>query len=320
MGQQNFVPNGDFELFDTCPSTASFPGDIQIERCLGWTAPTYGTSDYFNSCANGNWGSNGNIWVPNNFAGYQLPHNGEGFSGIYSGTYAFTYFPCVDGDSSTHYREYIQTKLLSPLENGKNYKLSFFISLADSISGYAVKNIGALFTTNAIGFNCFKPIVANPQVKSPDFVTDMNGWTKVEGEFVAQGSEEYLTIGNFTDIAKFHLDTLCVKPNTDWQNGDGISYYYIDGISLIESEVTYSVPNVITPNGDGVNEAFFVNFPFEKMIITNRWGNVVYESDIINSFWDGRNQNGDICSDGVYFYVIELKKDKRLTGFIQLLK
>ena len=79
-----------------------------------------------------------------------------------------------------------------------------------------------------------------------------------------------------------------------------ISYYYIDGITLFESEFSYSVPNVITPNGDGINDSFFVNFPFEKMTITNRWGNVVYESDIMNSFWDGRNQNGDICSDGVY--------------------
>jgi len=37
--QTNLVYNGDFEIYDTCPLNPSTPGDLQIEHCLGWTAP-----------------------------------------------------------------------------------------------------------------------------------------------------------------------------------------------------------------------------------------------------------------------------------------
>ena len=68
-----------------------------------------------------------------------------------------------------------------------------------------------------------------------------------------------------------------------------------------------TVPNVITPNGDGWNDIFMIDYlnqyDIRKLTIFNRWGTMVYQSDDYQNDWDG----GDVA-DGVYFYVLELWK------------
>lgn len=68
-----------------------------------------------------------------------------------------------------------------------------------------------------------------------------------------------------------------------------------------------TVPNVITPNGDGWNDIFMIDYlnqyDIRKLTIFNRWGTIVYQSDDYQNNWDGGN-----VADGVYFYVLELWK------------
>lgn len=72
------------------------------------------------------------------------------------------------------------------------------------------------------------------------------------------------------------------------------------------SEVTYDMPNVFTPNGDGINDVFKINDENAvslEMVIMNRWGNVVFESNSLNAAWNGRvNNDGADCSEGTYYY------------------
>jgi gliding motility-associated-like protein len=70
------------------------------------------------------------------------------------------------------------------------------------------------------------------------------------------------------------------------------------------------VPNVFTPNGDGVNDVFFLkvaNITEVSAMIFDRWGNKVYEvnSSTGNIAWDGKNLQGKDCSAGTYFYIIK---------------
>lgn len=62
-------------------------------------------------------------------------------------------------------------------------------------------------------------------------------------------------------------------------------------------------PNIFTPNGDGVNDYFFIEnlgqYPQSRLEVYNRWGTLVYENNDYQNNWDG----GDV-SDGVYFYVL----------------
>ena len=70
----------------------------------------------------------------------------------------------------------------------------------------------------------------------------------------------------------------------------------------------FHLPNVITTNGDGVNEFFilpadiFISF---DIAILNRWGNVIHERRGATGtlLWDGTSK-GTPVHDGVYFYLL----------------
>jgi gliding motility-associated-like protein len=72
------------------------------------------------------------------------------------------------------------------------------------------------------------------------------------------------------------------------------------------------IPNIFTPNGDKVNDLYFLgttNLSEINALILDRWGNKVYEliSETGNVAWDGKNQTGQEVPDGVYYYIIKAK-------------
>lgn len=71
------------------------------------------------------------------------------------------------------------------------------------------------------------------------------------------------------------------------------------------------IPNVFTPNGDGINDVFKINLSGESLInfnvnIYDRWGILVFASSSINNKWDGRTTSGLKVESGTYFYVLDL--------------
>lgn len=87
------------------------------------------------------------------------------------------------------------------------------------------------------------------------------------------------------------------------------------------------IPNVITPNGDKVNDLYAISgldsYPGSSIEIFDRWGLVVYRSDDYRNDWDGTDYTSNKeVSDGVYYYILSLansNKDK-YAGFIQVLR
>ncbi len=79
------------------------------------------------------------------------------------------------------------------------------------------------------------------------------------------------------------------------------------------------IPNVFTPNGDGVNDLFeFPAISAETVLyIYNRWGNVVFKGEGLKISWDGKTQQGLAAKEGVYFYKLESKGEVK-HGFLQL--
>ena len=70
----------------------------------------------------------------------------------------------------------------------------------------------------------------------------------------------------------------------------------------------FTPTNIFRPNSDGVNdELAFTNDPNinGSVVVLNRWGNVVYESDDLTKKWDGTSKSGTDVNEGVYFYKIE---------------
>ncbi|MBL0329374.1 MAG: gliding motility-associated C-terminal domain-containing protein [Bacteroidetes bacterium] len=307
--QINFVSNPSFELYDTCPVSYSTPSDFQLETALNWKIPTMGTSDYFNQCAT----SASFVDVPLNAFGFQNAYDGGAYAGF------FVY------EENFNYREYLQTKFVQPMVAGNSYDISFYVCLSD-YSEFASSQIGAyisnypISSTNPFG----NPLNVVPQIENPmgNFITDTSNWTLIKGTYVSTGNEQYITIGNFHD--SINNDTIEVPFNISVGK---VSYYYIDGISVSPLFQELILPNIITPNNDGVNDYFsFEGHGLEEVncIIYNRWGNIIYTIKEVNSEWNGLNQNGQNCNDGIYYYVLDAKgedkKEYKQKGFIQLLR
>lgn len=90
--------------------------------------------------------------------------------------------------------------------------------------------------------------------------------------------------------------------------------------------VFLEMPNVFSPNNDGINDTFvpvtMSGIKSAKIVILNRWGNVVYRKDELSG-WDGKS-NGLDCTDGVYFWnIIFIDNDSNynsMEGFLTLKK
>ncbi len=102
---------------------------------------------------------------------------------------------------------------------------------------------------------------------------------------------------------------------------------------VIEVHNDIYIPNVFSPNGDGINDLFFVSVGPDLDVqamdgaIYDRWGNLVYGSELIPFSWDGFFA-GELMMPGVYAYVISLsfkdeqQKDRVLvfTGDVTLVR
>lgn len=83
------------------------------------------------------------------------------------------------------------------------------------------------------------------------------------------------------------------------------------------------IPNVITPNGDGMNDQLIIKgleqYGDNELIILNRWGNHVFEQKRYMQNWDGKG-----LSEGTYFYLLRIKDGagqwQELKGYVTLLR
>lgn len=84
----------------------------------------------------------------------------------------------------------------------------------------------------------------------------------------------------------------------------------------------YWLPNVFTPNGDGVND-LFIPFPYKyiqdiDLNIFNRWGVLVFSTTNKDILWDGKStDSGELLVEGVYYYVCKVNTI-RLKGIEQV--
>jgi gliding motility-associated-like protein/uncharacterized repeat protein (TIGR01451 family) len=115
------------------------------------------------------------------------------------------------------------------------------------------------------------------------------------------------TIKNIATVTSTEADS-------DPSNNESISIKDIQGLNI---------PNVFTPNGDGVNDTFEIvglaNYPDNTIDIFNRWGNSIYHKQGYLNDWTGNGLN-----EGTYFYVIQIKDATGLSatykGYITLLR
>ena len=101
---------------------------------------------------------------------------------------------------------------------------------------------------------------------------------------------------------------------------------------MLVSTVSFSqdhveIPNVFTPNDDGINDFFQIRtdgYTTLKCTIFNRYGGVVYVFYGLNGTWDGWTHAGMKCTEGTYFVILELGVEggetKTFQGDLQLVR
>lgn len=101
-------------------------------------------------------------------------------------------------------------------------------------------------------------------------------------------------------------------------NQQGCDTVYTKTVDVLP--VNLFIPNVFTPNGDGINDFFVISekgsnkpinsyYESSELLIFNRWGKKVLDSKNYQNNWNGGN-----LPDGTYFYVLKCKgyKDKNV--------
>lgn len=204
---QNLVLNGNFEDTLYCPNrTHSF------EALTFWNNPSYATPDFFHRCDTDFMSHTG---VPTNWLGYQEPHSGNGYAGIY-----------LRQTKGYIWHEYIEGALKETLVANDCYHFKMFINLADSCS-YTTDDIAVYFSDTLYKSKLSGLVLPlKPQiVNDPNNIMDTINWLIVESEYIAKGGENYIIIGNFKSDAE--TTSKVSKPN-GWDH----IYCYIDDVSL----------------------------------------------------------------------------------------
>ncbi len=224
MAQTNLVPNGGFEDYVNCPVAVTVnQGDFN-SNLFGWYCPTDGTTDYFNTCATPN---DPNVGVPANQMGYRLPHNGNGYAGIYLSR---------NVGVIQDYTEYLQIALTHKLKAGASYCVSFYVSVPESSPmRYTTDAIGAQFSYDSLT-SYGNSAIHNWKLQGPwpvtnptgNYILPQSGWVHVYSIYVANGFENYLTIGN--TAANLATPMLQIQP--DSVASENAAYFYIDDVSV----------------------------------------------------------------------------------------
>lgn len=307
LNAQNLVPNGSFEQVYK-PLKSRYSGNI--EQALPWFPAGIGSPDL--------------IFQGSFSYGFKKAFSGNNYTGII----------LFDGDNKD-FREYLSVKLIDKLENDKKYTIKLKVAAANR-SYYYTDELGLAFNSDSLIRKDWNTIPIVPNLKSEKFkaINDTSGWRNLEWEYLANGTERFLTIGNFRNDINTNLQTSGIK------SAIRLAYIYLDEITItkfiaasdsakteiptISSNpipVTISkkiiVPNVITPNNDGFNDIFIIeNLPlYSHLIVRNKKGITVYNSLNYKNNW-----NGDDLLTGNYLYELKLPDGNVIYGSLDIVK
>ena len=127
--------------------------------------------------------------------------------------------------------------------------------------------------------------------------------------------------------------TISYEPRPGYTGGDEFTYrvkdtdgYYtnIASVKITADFNAIKVPNLFTPNGDGINDTFEIiglnQYQSSELTIVNRWGNEVFHAKGYNNNWTGEGLN-----EGTYFYLLRVKRTEGselevFKGYITLIR
>jgi len=209
VSAQNLVPDPGFEI----TNEGCIYDNLQLPLEY-WINPTAGSPDLYTDFDCGGYLSDEWLFT----YGFPYPFEGNNYVGMFIVSYELD----IQG------REYITTPLIASLEAGSTHEVSFFLARM-IFAEYLTDRFGVYFSEE-IPWNTesFELLEVEPQLEiSGEFMDPQwNEWLLVSFNYVAEGNENYLTIGNFRDVPP----TLYFDLNTNSNGGD--AYYLFDMVSV----------------------------------------------------------------------------------------
>lgn len=236
---QNIVPNGSFEEFSKCPNEL---GDFYP---LNWySIASNSTPDLFSNCAPKNGSANPN-W---SFSGV-MPYMDSSFVGI------------LLGKKKTNYREYIGIRLLTKLKKDCTY--IFKISIAIPIlSRYRTNTLDIILSERSIfGSDGYTIIEHSPSISIDlDSVRTDGTWKTLSFEYIANGNENNLSIGNFKSKKQTSLIEIDGRNTSIYKTTYENAYIFIDDVQLYKYK-EHDEKNITEENNtdNKIEQAIIIN-------------------------------------------------------------
>ncbi len=192
--------------------------------------------------------------------------------------------------------EDVSTLLLEPLQPASYYRLSVDLASRKDLGEFSWEK----------GFTPFTRPVALT-------IRGMGGSTGPEEWFATSDPVTHSSWSRYSFILfpTFPIHRLIFEVvNADGETGPGnllLDHLVIEEID--EPPVEFgdlTVPNVFTPNGDGINDVFLIRglAPESSLIVFDRRGMEVYRSENYHHDWDGTDASGKALLQDTYWYVI----------------
>jgi gliding motility-associated-like protein len=202
--------------------------------------------------------------------------------------------------------------------------------LAGEAGQYAVDYIGENGCRSAISNSL--TITEHPVPKQPEIISSQsNLYAGLDYNLLVkypEAAEQYGWYKNtlYTDVegTTFPIKNLSYIDTGTYTvkvvNRQGC-YVWSEAYMLNLSKAELFVPNIFTPNGDGVNDYFQIigldDFAENKLEIVNKYGKVVFSQKNYHNTW-----NGDGLPNDIYYYTLELKRQDgtatSLYGYVHL--
>ena len=238
---------------------------------------------------------------------------------------------------------YIDDVLVTPCVNDTNISRTICPGDSIQIAGIYYKTPGTYYdtTTNSMGCDSLLTInitldtgsttIIDTAICMGDSINLFGTYRNVQDTFYDTlanqcGNDSIIRVNlTLNPVYSLNIDTFIYEGQSyyaggAWQTDSGtytdnlFSVMGCDSIVITELSIipleddSIIIYNTFTPNGDGVNESFYIKnitkHPDNKLTIFNRWGSVVWEKTGYMNEWSGTGVDNEKLATGVYYYVL----------------
>jgi gliding motility-associated-like protein len=225
----------------------------------------------------------------------------------------------------------LQSNALSFAWNGGLYvgKQNFISSPGQYIiEASGINQCKTIDTLDVFNYNLIATATASPQTVSPGQSTLLNSTGGTSYYWFADAPATFSNQHGASTFALPTADTTTFFIQVEDLNGctdtASVQVFVKEQDSTVIYANTYgNIQNVITPNGDGLNDVLDLSGitngdPCEFTVYT-RWGTPVYNQEVYNNAWGGTTDGGAKLDDGTYYFVLTHNNEIRVKSAVTVL-